>query len=43
VCGRFEVPAGWPTDDRTWPLLLKPFRPEDLVKRVEGLLSATEE
>jgi DNA-binding response OmpR family regulator len=38
VCGRFDVPAGWPADERAWPLLLKPFRAEELLKRVEALL-----
>jgi DNA-binding response OmpR family regulator len=42
VCGRFDVPADWPADDRAWPLLLKPFRPEELLKRVEALLPAKE-
>jgi CheY-like chemotaxis protein len=38
VSGRFEVPAGWPADEQAWPLLLKPFRAEDLLKQVEAML-----
>ena len=38
VCGRFDLPAGWPADEQAFPLLIKPFRAEDLLKRVEALL-----
>ena len=40
VCGRFDLPAGWPADEKNFPLLMKPFRAEDLLKRVEALLPA---
>ncbi len=42
VCGRFDLPAGWPADEQKFPLLMKPFRAEDLLKRVEGLLPKPE-
>jgi CheY-like chemotaxis protein len=34
VCGRFDVPPDWPADTARFPLLLKPFRPADLIQRI---------
>lgn len=41
VCGPFDLPAGWPAEDPKYPLLVKPFRAEELVARVRALLPAT--
>lgn len=42
VCGRFVVPPDWPNDEWNFPLLLKPFRSEELLKRVAALLPEKE-
>jgi CheY-like chemotaxis protein len=41
VCGAFDLPIGWTVDDPTHPLLIKPFRADDLVKRVASLVETT--